>query len=323
MSEKTAIVLFNMGGPDSIQSVRPFLRNLFADKAIINLPNPFRYILAEVISRSREREAQKNYALMGGASPILAESKKQAKAVQNYLEKFLPDEEIKCFIAMRYWAPEILETQEKIKTWGASKIVLLPLYPQYSTTTTGSFLTKWGSVSVGLPKATAISEYPDNDLFIQAHVKKIIKAFEKHGSPKNTRIIMSAHGLPEKIILAGDPYQQQIEKTCAAIAKNLPETLDDMHIAYQSKVGRLKWTGPSTLDVLKVAGKEQKPVLLVPIAFVSEHIETLVELDIDYKKQAKTFGIKTYMRVPALGIEPDYIACLGKLAIGAMRDEQK
>lgn len=318
MGEKTAIVLFNLGGPDQLSSVRPFLRNLFADKAIIGLPNPFRYLLAELISRGREKSAQSNYDLMGGKSPIVEESQKQADAVEKYLNKSGKYGELKCFIAMRYWAPEISQVQKQIKSWGATKIVLLPLYPQFSTTTTGSFFTEWDRKPKGLPRPIKIIDYPQNEDFVQAHVKAITGYFAKNGAPKNTRLIMSAHGLPEKIIDAGDPYKNQIEQTCAAIAKQLPAELDDMQIAYQSKVGPLKWIGPSTLEALEQAGKEGKSVLIVPIAFVSEHIETLVELDIEYKEEAVSFGIEQYLRVPALGVSSDYIRCLGKLAGAAM-----
>ncbi len=320
MKEKTAIVLFNLGGPDRLESVRPFLRNLFADKAIINLPNPLRCLLAELISRRREKTSRLNYAHMGGKSPILKESKKQSEAVQNYLHNALPNENIKCFVAMRYWSPEIQAVQKNIKAWGATKIILLPLYPQFSTTTTGSFIKEWMKTSKDIPCEVSILEYADDKNFIQAHVNKITAFYKKHGSPKNTRIIMSAHGLPEKTINAGDPYQKHIEKSCAAIAKKLPKGLNNIDIAYQSKVGPLKWIGPSTLEALQKAGNDGKIVLLVPIAFVSEHIETLVELDIDYKQKAKEFGIKTYLRVPALGVEPNYIACLGNLAVRAMKE---
>ncbi len=314
MSKKIAVVLFNMGGPDCLRAVRPFLRNLFADRAIINLPNPFRYLLAEMISRGREKEAQKNYAHMGGKSPIVEESEKQARAVEAYLCEHYPEAHIKCFVAMRYWAPRIDTVQDQIKNWGAEKTVLMPLYPQFSTTTTGTFFTAWDKRNKQENCIKTIS-YEENNDFISAHVSKIISTYEAKGSPKNLRLIMSAHGLPEKIIEAGDPYQQQIEKTCAAIAKALPPPLQDMQIAYQSRVGPLKWIGPATLDEIKRAASDKKAVMIVPVAFVSEHVETLVELDIDYRQQAEAMGVKTYIRVPTLGVEPDYIRALGKLVI--------
>ncbi len=320
MPKKVAIVLFNMGGPDSLDNVRPFLRNLFADRAIIDLPNPFRYLLAEFISRKRAKAAKKNYALMGGKSPLVKESLQQATAVQEYLEKSIKSNEVKCFVAMRYWGPSIKSAQSAIKEWGATTVVLLPLYPQYSTTTTGTFFKAWDKAEKAGQHTKIISSYEINERFITAHVKTITKHYKKCGSPKNTRVIMSAHGLPERIINAGDPYQRQIEESCAAIAKQLPKDLQDMSLAYQSRVGRLKWIGPSTLDEIERASVDKKAVLIVPIAFVSEHIETLVELDIDYKKKALDMGIKTYLRVPALGINSDYIASLGNMAIEAIKE---
>ncbi|MDQ7017731.1 MAG: ferrochelatase [Robiginitomaculum sp.] len=322
MSEKIAVVLFNMGGPDSLQAVRPFLRNLFADRAIINMPNPFRYLLAEMISRGREKEAQKNYAHMGGKSPIVDESEKQASAVEAYLGEHFPKAKIKCFVAMRYWAPRIDFVQDQIKNWGADKTVLMPLYPQFSTTTTGTFFTAWDKHKK-LNNCIKIISYEDNNDFISAHVSKIISTYEAKGSPKNLRLIMSAHGLPEKIIEAGDPYQQQIEKTCAAIAKALPRPLQDMQIAYQSRVGPLQWIGPATLDEIKRAASDKKAVMIVPVAFVSEHVETLVELDIDYRQQAETMGVKTYIRVPTLGVEPDYVRALGELVIEKLKESAR
>lgn len=322
MSEKIAVVFFNMGGPDSLRAVRPFLRNLFADRAIINLPNPLRFLLAEMISRGREKEAQKNYALMGGKSPIVQESQKQAKAVEAYLQAHYPKKEVKSFVAMRYWAPRIKTVQDQIKNWGADKTVLMPLYPQFSTTTTGTFFTAWDKIGKQKKFIKTIS-YEVNTNFIKAHINKIMAAYKKNGSPKNLRLIMSAHGLPKKIIQAGDPYQQQIEKTCAAIAKALPAPLRDMQIAYQSRVGPLQWIGPSTLDEIKRAAIDKKSVMIVPVAFVSEHVETLVELDIDYRKQAEAMGVKTYIRVPTLGVEPDYIRALGELVIEKLKESAR
>ncbi len=315
MSEKTAVVLFNMGGPDSLKSVRPFLRNLFADPAIMGLPNPFRYILAELISRAREKEAKKNYALMGGKSPIVEQSQKQADALHDLLKKNVPEKNIKVFISMRYWEPCISAVKAEIRNWGADKIILLPLYPQFSTTTTGTFINAWEKAERAVEK---VISYETNAQFIQAHVDNIVDTYQKYGAPENTRILMSAHGLPEKIILAGDPYQQQVEDSCAAIANKLPERLKDMQIAYQSRVGPLRWIGPSTREEIVRAGAQGKSVLVVPIAFVSEHIETLVELDIEYLAIAKSSGVKNYMRVPALSSHQGFISCLADLVLSKL-----
>ncbi len=314
MNTKTAVVVFNMGGPDTLAAVHPFLRNLFSDPAILALPNPFRALLAEVISRSRAPMARRNYALMGGASPLLAESQAQAEAVQAWLHEHCPGQQIRCFSAMRYWGPRITDVQAKIRAWGADRIILLPLYPQFSTTTTGSFFKAWDNTAGDLPEPVRVSSYADDRDFISAHVKQILKTFEENETPENLRLIFTAHGLPQRIVDAGDPYPEQIAQTCAAIKARLPEALSDTVLAYQSKVGPMQWIGPATLDEIRRAAQDRKAVMLVPVAFVSEHVETLVELDIDYRKQAEQMGIERYIRVPALGLEPDFIRCLGRQA---------
>ena len=322
MSNKTAIVLFNLGGPDSQKNVRPFLLRLFSDKAILDLPWPLRRLLAELISRTREKQAQNSYARIGGRSPIVEESQKQAKALELLLQKRDPQGKNKCFVCMRYTEPGINTVQEKIRKWGADKTLLLPLYPQYSDTTTGSFFNAWEKKNRSERPLIKIRSYEEEKSFIQAHVKKILASVKKTNPKQNLRVIYSAHGLPEKMILAGDPYQQQIEKTCAAITRCLPATLKDVQIAYQSRVGRLKWIGPPTLDEIIRAGQDGKTALVVPVAFVSEHVETLVELDIDYQNENKKSGGKALIRVPALGIEPDYINCLADLVMQALKEKQ-
>ncbi len=321
MSKKTAVVVFNMGGPDSPEAVRPFLRNLFSDPAIINLPNPFRAALAQVISRSRAVSARKTYALIGGASPLLPQSQAQAEALETWLRSRKPDQDIKSFVAMRYWQPQIKQVQAQIARWGVEQVILLPLYPQFSTTTTGSFFKAWEQTGRVLPEPVKINNYATDEDFIGAHARQIIKTHEQNGSPQNVRLIFTAHGLPQRIVDAGDPYPEHIAKTCAAIKRRLPKTLGDTVIAYQSKVGPLAWIGPSTLDEIARAAKDNKGVLLVPVAFVSEHVETLVELDIDYRQQAEQMGIKRYDRVPTLGLEPGFIRCLGRQVLHIL--EQK
>lgn len=318
MSQKTAIVVFNLGGPDSLDAVRPFLRNLFSDPAILNLPNPFRAALAQIISRSRAPQARRNYALMGGASPLLPASRAQSAAVQDWLHHHCPGSVLKCFPAMRYWHPQIARVQEQIKSWGAEQIILLPLYPQFSTTTTGSFFEAWEKTGKDLPNPVKIVSYANDADFVSAHVGQILKTFEKHGSPQNLRLIFTAHGLPQSIVDGGDPYPDEIGQTCAAIKERLPEALSDTVIAYQSRVGPLKWIGPATPDEINRAADDGKGVLLVPVAFVSEHVETLVELDIEYRQQAEQMGIERYIRVPALNLEPDFIRCLGRQVVQAL-----
>lgn len=315
MVRKIAVVLFNLGGPDGPDDVQPFLRNLFRDPAIIGAPKPVREALAWFISKTRAPSARKNYELMGGGSPLLPETEKQADALVAELKKSRPDNEFRTFIAMRYWHPFVAEAAESVKAWGADEIVLLPLYPQFSTSTTGSSLTGWEEA--GGPAARTICCYPTDTLFITAHADLIRETWIAAGSPESVRLLFSAHGLPERIVQQGDPYQWQIEQTSAAVAGLLPE-IEDWQICYQSRVGPLKWIGPSTEEAIDQAAADGKGILLTPIAFVSEHIETLVELDDEYGDLAAEKGIETYLRVPALGIHKGYVETLSRLTLEAL-----
>ena len=309
MSKKLAVVLFNLGGPDGPRAVRPFLFNLFRDPAIIGLPAIARYPIAALIATTREKTAKANYAIMGGGSPLLPETEKQARALEAELTRSLPGVEAKCFIAMRYWNPLTGETAKAVKAFGPDEIVLLPLYPQYSATTTGSSLKAWRETYSGGGRQTTICCYPTEAGLMEAHARLIRETWEKAGSPANVRLLFSAHGLPEKVILAGDPYQKQIEATAAAVAARLSADLD-WTVCYQSRVGPMKWIGPSTDDEIRRAGAERKGVIVTPIAFVSEHVETLVELDHEYAELAQEVGVAPYIRVPALGAAPEFIGGL-------------
>lgn len=312
MSKKLAVVLFNLGGPDGPRAVRPFLFNLFRDPAIIGLPAVARYPIAALIATTREKTAKANYAIMGGGSPLLPETEKQARALEVELARALPGVEARCFIAMRYWNPLTGETAKAVKAFGPDEVVLLPLYPQYSATTTGSSLKAWRETYSGGGRQTTVCCYPTEAGLIEAHVRLIRETWEKAGSPANVRLLFSAHGLPEKVILAGDPYQKQIEATAAAVAARLPADLD-WTVCYQSRVGPMKWIGPSTDDEIRRAGVEGKGVIVTPIAFVSEHVETLVELDHEYAELAQEVGAAPYIRVPALGAAPEFIGGLAAM----------
>jgi ferrochelatase len=315
MSRKIAVVLFNLGGPDGQDSVKPFLRNLFNDPAIIYAPWPVRPLLAWLISTTRGPKAAKEYAKMGGGSPIVPETTRQAEALTAALNKALPGDEIRCFLAMRYWHPFTHEAVEAVKAWGADEIVLLPLYPQFSTTTTASSLKAWRDA--GGPEGRTICCFPREADFIAAHAGLIRKAWEEAGRPENVRVLHSAHGLPEVTIKRGDPYQWQVEETVKAVTAQLPE-LSDHITCFQSKVGPLEWIGPSTEETVEEAAKEGKHIILSPIAFVSEHIETLVELDEEYAELAHEHGAAGYTRVPALGVTPDFIKALAGLVVSAL-----
>ncbi len=317
---KIAVVLFNLGGPDGPDAVEPFLFNLFNDKAIIDLPGIVRTPLARLISRRRAPLAQGNYALMGGGSPLLPETRKQADALQESLASALPGDEVRCFIAMRYWKPFTQETGAQVAAFAPDEILLLPLYPQFSTTTTGSSLKAWREAYSGPGRSRTVCCWPAGEGFLAAHASLIEQAFEMAGRPSNPRLLFSAHGLPEKVIKAGDPYQAQIEATAEGVAARLTGAWD-WRVSYQSRVGPMKWIGPNTEDEIRAAAREGRPLVIVPIAFVSEHIETLVELDIEYGEMAKHEGCPAYIRVPALGVDGGFIAGLAQLALASLQRE--
>lgn len=315
---KIAVVLFNLGGPDGQDSVRPFLFNLFRDPAIIGLPALARYPLAALIAVTRTKLAKANYALMGGGSPLLPETQKQARALEADLAARFPDAETRCFIAMRYWKPLTDQAAEAVRAFAPDEVVLLPLYPQYSSTTTGSSLKTWNrAYRKGPGRVLTVCCYPTNEALIQTHADLIQAAYEKAGRPGPARLLFSAHGLPEKVILAGDPYQQQVEATAAAVAARLGDGWD-WRVTYQSRVGPMKWIGPSTEDEIKAASQQGLALVVTPIAFVSEHIETLVELDHEYREVAVEAGCPAYVRVPALGVTPSFIDGLGRIVQGAL-----
>lgn len=319
-ARRVAIVLFNLGGPDTQEAVRPFLFNLFNDRAIIGAPQPLRFLIAQLISRSREKTAKANYALMGGASPILPETQKQVDALEAAIRKRVSNVTFKCFPAMRYWRPFTKDVAHAVQSWGATDAILLPLYPQYSSTTTGSSLSAWRKASA-LPAAT-ICCYPQGQNFAAAHAAAIQDAWRAGGSPDRPRVLFSAHGLPQSVIDRGDPYQWQVERSVAAVRKLLPAEWD-ARICYQSRVGPMKWIGPSTEEEIRTAAQDKVGVIVAPIAFVSEHIETLVELDIEYGDLAKELGLPYYLRAAALGDAPRFIDALADLVERAMAEPGK
>jgi ferrochelatase len=314
---RLAVVLFNLGGPDGPAAVRPFLFNLFRDPAIVAAPAPVRYALAALISRAREKAAQANYGLMGGASPLLPETERQAAALEAALAAHAPDSDIQVFIAMRYWKPFSAETARRVADFAPDDIILAPLYPQYSTTTTASSLKAWAAAYRGKGRVRTICCYPDTPSFVEAHAAAARRTWEAAGKPEGIRLLFSAHGLPDRVVERGDPYQAQVEATAAATAARLPE-LSDWRVCYQSRVGPLKWIGPSTEHEIRAAGAEGLGVLISPIAFVSEHVETLVELDHDYAATARSAGCEPYLRVPALGVEAGFIQGLAAGVLAAL-----
>ncbi len=311
MQQKTAVVLFNLGGPDSLAAVRPFLFNLFSDPAIIAAPRPIRWLLAKYISAKRAPVAQDIYRQIGGRSPLLEQTERQAAALEAKLGNGY-----KCFIAMRYWHPFTEEAVEVVRQFAPQRVVLLPLYPQYSHTTSGSSFGAWAKAAADLPDPYRICCYPELPGLAQAFAEGLHQALieaSRFGPPK---VLFSAHGLPKKLILKGDPYQHQVERTAASIRRALGEKIDSQ-VCYQSRVGPLEWIGPETVTEIKAAGAERRPVIVVPLAFVSEHSETLVELDIEYRHVAEASGSPCYLRVPTPCDHPAFIADLAELAQNA------
>jgi ferrochelatase len=313
---RVAIVLFNLGGPDRPEAIRPFLHNLFRDPAILRVPFFVRPLLARLIARRRVRPATANYALLGGRSPLLELTRAQADALQ----AALPELAARCFIAMRYWHPFSQEAVREVKAWRPDEVVVLPLYPQYSTTTTGSSLTAWrqAAARAGLMARTSgLCCYRTDPAYIASATALLREALTRAQAalPPGTklRVLFSAHGLPEVIVRGGDPYQWQIEQTVAALAAALDTSDLDYAICYQSRATPQKWLDPSTEAEIARAARDKVAVLVVPVAFVSEHSETLVELDIEYRHLAERLGVPGYFRVPAQNAESGFIAALAGL----------
>ena len=311
---KRAVILFNLGGPDKQESVEPFLFNLFNDPAIINIPSIFRYPLAKFISKKRAPVAKNIYKEIGNKSPILELTQDQANSLENNLSK---KGDYKCFIIMRCWHPRASDVINKVREYNPEEIILLPLYPQYSASTSGSSINEWDDLCKKKNyhvKTKTICCYPTENNFIASHIsliKKTLKVIEDN----NFKLIFSAHGLPKSKIKKGDPYQWQVEETVKKIMSNLEDENLNYIISYQSRVGPLKWIGPSTDKVIIKYSKEKKGIVIVPISFVSEHSETLVELDIEYKKLAEKNGCSFYKRVAAPGTEENFIKGLTELVL--------
>lgn len=317
---KLAVVVFNLGGPDSPVAVKPFLQNLFRDPAILGLPQPLRGALAWLIAQRRAPVAADIYARIGGGSPILANTQAQAQALQTALAELGT---VKVFVAMRYWHPLIDQVASEVRAFAPDRIVLLPLYPQFSTTTTLSALKAWDKAAgrLGLAAPTrAVCCYPVNHGFITALTALIRPAYERARSAtgKAPRLLFTAHGLPQRVVDRGDSYQVQVEMTAAAVIKALAIPDLDAQISYQSRVGPLEWLRPYTEDELRRAGADRVPLVVAPIAFVSEHSETLVELDITYRDEALMLGVPHYGRVPTVGTHPAFVAGLAALVRDAM-----
>lgn len=318
---KVAVVLFNLGGPDRPDAVEPFLYNLFSDPSIIGLPALPRRLLARLISRRRAPVARKIYAELGGGSPLLANTEAQARALEARFADG-PDE-LRAFPCMRYWHPMSDEVARAVRAFGPDRIVLLPLYPQFSTTTTASSRRVWleAAKDAGLTAPwRQVCCYPSEPGFVAAVAAMVRDGLAEAGP--GARVLFSAHGLPKRVVAKGDPYQEQVERTAAAVATAAQLAPENWIVCYQSRVGPLEWIGPATDAEIRRAGAEGVPVVVAPIAFVSEHSETLVELDVEYRRVAAETGVPRYVRVPTVGTRPEFIDGLARLVRAALAEDR-
>ncbi|WP_297453014.1 ferrochelatase [Persephonella sp.] len=305
---KTGVVLMNMGGPDSLEAIQPFLYNLFSDHDIIRIPRPIQKPVAYLISKIRAEKTKEYYIHMGGKSPQKEQTLQQAEKLQRLLGN-----DYLVTVAMRYWHPFTEEAVETLIKNNVQQIILLPLYPYYSKTTTGSsfkeFYRIYNKKALNIP-VKEIKSYHNHPLFIQAWVEKIKN--QLGNEYQDYFLLFSAHSLPEKIIKEGDPYKSQIEESVRLIMEHFPQ--NQYAIAYQSKVSPVKWLQPFTDEkIVELAEKGIKKLAVVPISFVSEHSETLYELDIVYKKFANNKGITHYKRIETLKDSPTFIKLLQTL----------
>jgi ferrochelatase len=319
---RTAVVLFNLGGPDAPEAVGPFLFNLFNDPAIIGLPTVLRYPLAHFVARRRAPTAKAIYAHLGGGSPLLPNTEAQAAALQAAL---LDLGAVGVFPCMRYWHPMSDAVAAAVKAFGPDDIVLLPLYPQFSSTTTASSTKAWhgAAARIGLSKPMSlVCCYPTEPGFIAAAAELVRDGLAQAGRAggKAPRVLFSAHGLPMKIVRKGDPYVGQVERSARAIATRLSLPEGSWRVCFQSRVGPVEWVKPYTDAEIVAAGSEGVPIVLFPISFVSEHSETLVELDIEYRRLGTESGVPAYVRVTTVGTRPAFIDGLARLVRAALTD---
>jgi ferrochelatase len=316
-----AVVLLNLGGPDSLEAVEPFLKNLFSDHDIFKIPIG-QNIFAKLISKRRAPEVRERYKKIGGKSPINEWTKIQGVMLSDMLKK--EKEGIEVHIAMRYWQPAIKEVAAMLSQKKLEKIVLLPLYPHYSTTTTRSSFREWQRAYTGDPsRLIYIDHYCENKKYISAINQRIDEAILRFAADirDKIQIVFSAHGIPEKLVKKGDPYSHQIKKTVDRVmtARDFSHT---HHLCFQSKVGPFAWLKPATADTLiELAKNNKKQILVVPISFVSDHIETLHELEIEYKDIARDAGIENYVVMQGLNDSETFVAALKKITMDALNIE--
>jgi len=316
---KTAVVLFNLGGPDSVDAVQPFLENLFNDPDIFKLP--FQKRLAKFISRKRAPKVIEEYKLIGGKSPIGDWTELQRKRLEDLLR--LKSVNADVFVAMRYWHPLTEETVKKVESGGYDKVILLPLYPHYSISTTGSSFNEWKRFYRGdTTKLVYVNSYFKDELYLKAVNEKIEEGLKKFPEKikGEVNLVFSAHGTPKSYIKKGDPYLCEIMVTVEEIMKLRNNDLPH-HLCFQSKVGPMKWLEPSTDSMIeKLASEGRKHLLIIPISFVSDHVETLFELDIEYRHIADEHKIENYIVMPGLNDSKIFTDSLANQVINLVKE---
>jgi len=312
-TRRVGVVLFQLGGPDTLEAIEPFLFNLFCDKDIIDFPfaRIGRKPLAKLISATRARKVQHHYSVIGGGSPIRRFTEMQACALQRRLR--LAGVDAHCFVAMRYWHPFTSAAVEQVLAANCDEIVLLPLYPQFSCTTTGSSLNEWQRSFTGSLPVRCVEPFYRHQLYLGAFVEKIDEALSRFHDPDAPELVFSAHSVPLAVIEKGDPYQRQIEETVELVMQR--GGWPNRHrLCYQSKVGASKWLQPSLRSTLReLAAAKVRQVCVAPISFVSDHVETLGEIDHEAREQAATLGIEKFVMMAGLNDSPTFIAALADL----------
>jgi ferrochelatase len=314
MTEKTAVLLLQMGGPDSMDAIEPFLYNLFSDRDIIRIGPAFiQPLIARFISRKRAKKVAEYYRQIGGKSPIRELTGQQALE----LEKSLGDG-YRCFVAMRYSKPDTIEALAAIRREGISRMIVLSLYPHYSRATSGSSINELERVLAQSKlkfELTYIRQFYDHPGYIAALVEKVEQGLAGFADRSGVQLVFSAHGLPQSFIDSGDPYLDHIQATVRLTMEHFSGV--SHQLAFQSRAGPVKWLEPSTEDTIaKLAAAGCQNLLMVPLSFVSDHIETLYEIDIQYRNEAAALGITDFRRSESLNSSPAFIACLAALVKG-------
>jgi len=317
-TRRVGVVLFQLGGPDTLEAIEPFLFNLFSDPDIIDFPfaRIGRRPLAKLISTTRAKKVQHHYAVIGGGSPIRRFTEQQACALETVLTGSGLD--ARCFVAMRYWHPFTEEAIAQLRAAHRDEVVLLPLYPQYSSTTTGSSLNEWRRRYKDDLPVHCVRSFYQHELYLDALVEKIEAALERFPHPEDAALVFSAHSVPQAVIDKGDPYQRQIEETVGLLMQR-GGWRNRHRLCYQSKVGASKWLQPSLHSTLHdLAGSGAREVCVVPVSFVSDHVETLGEIDHEARQEAAELGIRQFEMTSGLNDSPTFIAALADLVAGAL-----